>query len=211
MATVWAHRVGAWTRNPATGWSHTLQMNGLGDLTRAMDRAGLKGVVTQLGIVAHGDQPGQVILNRQLTAATIDVFRFELNGLRSYLTRNGILTFYSCIAGKGEAGSRLLVALSNQLPGRTVVGFELFGLIGPPGIPNAPGNVIATETSLAQLAMDQRAQHGRLHPWCPFAKRARDGQVVHLPILEQAGRPNRTCANPQCRGHSQPSHSCSGW
>src|SRR5205085_7171855 len=140
-------RVGAWERRPETGWSHTLQMTGLTGLVESMDKAGLRGVVTQLGIVAHGDQPGVVQLDRVLMAATSSGFESEFNRLRWYLTRDAMLTFYSCIAGQGERGSRLLIEISRLLPGRTVVGFEVFGLIGPPGLTNSPGAMIGTDTS----------------------------------------------------------------
>jgi hypothetical protein len=68
----------------------------------------------------------------------------------------------------------------------------------------------ATEASDAQMAMSCAAQHGRLTPWCPFAKRARDGKIVHYPVLEQSGHQNNTCANPRCPGHEKPQHFCSG-
>lgn len=211
MATVWAHRVGAWEQKPETGWSHTFPVQGLSQLMDLVERASLRGVVTHLGIVAHGDQPGVVQLDRLLTSATTADFRAEFQRLRWYLTRDAMLTFYSCIAGQGERGSQLLIEISRQLPGRTIVGFEVFGLIGPSGLKNAPGHMIGTDTAVLQFAMDRRSQLGRLDPWCPFAKRARDARIVHLPMLEQKNRYNKTCAYPGCPGHKEPRHSCSGW
>jgi hypothetical protein len=212
MAMVWAFRVGAWTSDPSTGWSHTIgPFHALSDLMKSLDRARLRGMVRRLAIVAHGDHPGVIVLDHRLTPATISHFATELNRLRWYLTPNAMLAFYSCIAGMGEEGSRLLIALSRHLPGRTIVGFELYGLIGPGGLPNAPGNMTATEAAEQQMAMLSSARHGRLSPWCPFAKHARDGQIVHLPILEQDRRPNRTCANPACPGHAMGGQSCTGW
>lgn len=211
MATVWAFRVGAWSKLPSSGWSHTIEMKGLPDLVTSMQKETLSGRVSHLAIVAHGDQPGQVILDKTLSAGNVNAFSASWSRLGAYITRDGMLTFYSCIAGKGNEGTQLLTAISERLPGRTIVGFELYGLIGPPGIRNAPGNMTATEASDAQMAMKSSAQHGRLTPWCPFAKRARGGQIVHYPVLEQAGRPNNTCANPRCPGHEKPQHFCSGW
>jgi hypothetical protein len=211
MATVWAYRVGAWSTNPATGWSHTIQMKGFADLVATLSKENLGKRVSHLAIVAHGDQPGQIVLDKPLTAATLDSFDASLARLGAYLTPDGMLSFYSCIAGKGPEGSALLVALSSKLRGRTIVGFELFGLIGPPGLKNAPGNMVATEASNAQMAMNPSSQHGKLSPWCPFAKRALNGQIVHYPLLEQASRPDNSCANPQCPGHKEPSHFCKGW
>lgn len=211
MATVWAYRVGAWSKMPSSGWSHTIQMKGLSDLVASLQKENLGRRVSHLAIVAHGDQPGQITLDKPLTVATLGAFDASLARLGAYLTADGMLSFYSCIAGKGPEGSELLVALSNKLRGRTIVGFELFGLIGPAGIPNAPGNMTATEASNAQMAMSSSSQHGRLSPWCPFAKRALSGRIVHYPVLEQASRPNTACANPSCPGHKEPQHFCQGW
>lgn len=186
-------------------------MSGLTDLLDSMERAKLQAAVTHLAIVAHGDSPGTVEFERPLTSGSIPQFTAEFERLKQFLTRDAWLTFYSCIAGKDEPGSRLLAAVSRRLPGRTIVGFELFGLIGPPGALNTPGTMTAIETPIPQLATNPRAQHGNLNPWCPFAKRARDGIVVHLPLLEQNGRFGKRCANPSCPGHASPSHSCNGW
>lgn len=186
-------------------------MSGLTDLVDAMDRLRLRGAVTHLAIVAHGDSPGTVELEHPLTAGSIPHFGAAFDRLNGLLTRDAWVTFYSCIAGKDEPGSRLLSGISRRLAGRTIVGFELFGLIGPPGALNAPGTMTAIETPIMQLATNPRAQHGNLNPWCPFAKRARDGKIVHLPLLEQNGRLGKRCANPACPGHALPSQSCNGW
>ncbi|MES1165976.1 MAG: DUF4347 domain-containing protein [Verrucomicrobiota bacterium] len=211
MATVWAYRVGAWQQKGETGWSNTMQMRGLSDLADSMERAKLRGMVSHLAIVAHGDQPGVVQLDRILMSSNVSSFLADFANLKPYLTGDGMLTFYSCIAGKDQPGSRLLTEVSRILPGCTVVGFEVFGLIGPSGLSNAPGSMIGTDTPLLQLAMKPRSQLGRLDPWCRFAKRARDGKVIHLPVLEQNGRFNKKCANPSCPGHADPGHSCKGW
>lgn len=61
MATVWAHRVGAWSKSPASGWSHTIAMRGLTDLVTSLSNAKLNRRITHLAIVAHGDAPGTVV------------------------------------------------------------------------------------------------------------------------------------------------------
>ncbi len=188
-----------------------MSMAGLSDLCDQLEKAKLNGAVSHLAIVAHGDSPGTVELDHVMTAATTPHFGTDLIRLTRYLTMNAWVTFYSCIAGKDELGTRLLIELSRQWPGRTIVGFEMFGLIGPAGGLNTPGTMTAVETPLLQLAMKPGAQHGNLNPWCPFAKRARDGRIVHLPMLEQNGRTNKRCANPSCPGHTSPAHSCNGW
>src|SRR4051812_34643945 len=153
MATVWAYRVGVWANNSGAGWSNTVSMVGLSDLCDQLEKAKLTGAVSHLAIVAHGDSPGTVELDRVLTAATIPYLAAGLARLKTYLTTNAWLTFYSCGAGKAGLGTRLLVELPSQLPGRTIVGFKLFGLIGPPGSLNTPGAMTAVDTSLLQLAM----------------------------------------------------------
>ena len=188
-----------------------MQMGGLLDLADSLERARLRGAVNQLAIVAHGDQPGVVQLDRLLMGSNVSSLAADFAKLKPYLTADGMLTFYSCIAGKDELGSRLLIEVSRLLPGCTIVGFEIFGVIGPAGLKNDPGSMKGTGMALEQLAVDPRAQLGRLDPWCKFAKRAKNGKIVHLPVLEQNGRFNKRCANPACPGHSDPSHSCPGW
>ena len=188
-----------------------MSMSGLSGLSDQMEKAKLAGAVSHLAVVAHGDAPGLVELDHPMTAGSMPHFAADLAKLKTHLTPDAWVTFYSCIAGKDEPGSRLLIELSRQLAGRTIVGFELFGFIGPPGALNTPGTMTAVETPIAQLAMNPKAQHGNLNPWCPFAKRARNAAIVHYPILEQNGRRGMRCANPGCPGHASPSHSCPGW
>jgi len=188
-----------------------MQIKGLSDLADQMEGAKLRGAVTHLAIVAHGDDPGTIQLDSALMPGTIPQFMGDLSRLANYLTQTAWVTFYSCIAGKDAKGTRLLTELSRVLRGRTIVGFELFGLIGPAGSLNKPGKMTAVDTPVPQFALDPKAQHGDLNPWCPYAKRARDGKIVHLPMLEQNGRLGKRCANPTCPGHASPAHSCSGW
>jgi len=186
-------------------------MNGLASLVDYLERSHLRGGVNQLALVAHGDEAGVVQLDRNLTARNSSEFEADFGKLKDYLTFDAWVTFYSCIAGKEQRGTDLLVSVSRLLAGRTIVGFEMFGLIGPAGSLNSPGTMKATESSLPQIAIMASSQHGLLNPWCPWAKRARDGKLLHIPALEQNGRFNKTCANPGCSGHSSPYHSCPGW
>lgn len=218
-ATVWASHsaVGtAWKNRPKTsGWSHLLEhVHGLEDICQALDKEGLRGRVGHLAIVSHGDDWGQVKLDPVLTVGTVTspFYRNAFNELSNYLLPDGMLTFCACVAGKNEPGSRLLVAISNLLRGRTIVGFEVFGVVniafGGPGN-DSPGIVRGTMSISGDGLPD--AEIGALHPWCRFAKRARNGRVVHMPMLEQRNRSDMTCANPSCPGHRHPSHACPGW
>jgi hypothetical protein len=212
MATVWATMVGYWTKDPSTGWSHTFAIkNGLHDLAAQMAGAKLAGGVTRVGIVAHGDQAGVVRLDRQLTTTTVGTFAPDFMALTPFLTPDAMLIFYSCIAGEGQEGSRLLTAISGFLPGRTIVGFEMYGFIGPAGLANAPGNMDATSTGMVQLAVKEAGKYGKLGPWAKFAKWAKNGRIIRIPYLEQSRRPKKTCANPSCPGHSDAGHACPGY
>src|SRR5687768_15247288 len=117
MATVWAPfsapRIGEWQdRAYSSGWSHTIRFSSLRNLLdRMSERGGLRGRVRRLGIVAHGDIDGVVQLDRLLTAGTVSRFASEFNDLRLYLTSDAQLIFYSCIAGGGADGVRLLNAV----------------------------------------------------------------------------------------------------
>jgi hypothetical protein len=209
MATVWATKVGSWTKDPSTGWSHTFAIkNGLLELAAQMDTAGLNGTVTRVGIVAHGNQPGVVQLDRELRYNTVASFALDFQALIPFLTVDAMLIFYSCIAGKDTPGTQLLSGISGFLPGRTIVGFEMYGLIGPAGLPNAPGNMDAVSSEIMQLAVKEGGRYGKLGPWSMFAKWARNRSLVRMPYLEQSRRPNKTCANPKCPGHSKGNHAC---
>lgn len=206
--TVWAARVGNWVKGPS--WEYLVPFSSLSNLDSQLENKGLRGRVTQLGIVAHGDQPGLVALDRDLTVKTLPEFYLEISTLAQYLAPDAWVTFYSCVAGMGKEGSDFLINISKHLRGRTIVGFELYGFIG--GM-NEAGKMKASETPYAGVAVDPKkdATHGYLNPWCRFAKRAKDGRIVHLPELEQNNRRNFTCANPSCPGHGAPSHSCVKW
>jgi len=208
-ATVWAFRTGSWSRAP--GWGYVIGFYSLADLIGKLEAQHLRGKVSQLGIVAHGDLAGRIELDRDLTVESLPQFYADLGMLTQYLVPDAWVTFYSCIAGKAKEGSELLTSISKHLRGRTIVGFELYGFIGIGT--NAAGMVKASETQYASVAVDpkQHATQGYLSPWCPYAKRAWDGQIVHLPLLEQNNRAGFACANPSCPGHSSVGHSCPGW
>ena len=204
MATVWAAQVGAWLDQAyETGWSHTITFRSLGDLNTKMEQRKLQGKVSKLGIVAHGDKPGQVVLDRVMTASNLKSFDTELERIRWFLKRDAQVTFYSCIAGKADEGSRFLMALSKMLPGRTIVAFTLYGETdGALGIPGDPGKVRQRESSLVAAPPNAPL----LTPEHPATKWAKDGSLIRNAPLER-GAQNR-CAKPRCPGHSSPLHRC---
>jgi hypothetical protein len=187
------------------GFRFVFSFEHLRDLIATIVREKLR--VAHLGIVAHGDADGQVQLGPDLTPESIAQYSGELADLRCILLPEAYLTFYACIAGRGERGSALLVKLSTELWGRTIVGFELFGYLGP--YLSTPGVVQATAYSAGKP--DPRDKLGNLDPWGRWAKRARNGKIIHIPELEQKERPGMRCANPNCGGHAKLGDSCKGW
>ena len=238
MATVWAAhtapRIGRWqTHAYSTGWSHTIHFSSLRDLLLQMSSGrGLQdanavrpratmnwprqdrrpiGWVSRLGIVAHGDQAGVVQLGRDLTPDSLPAFDRELTELGEYLTPDGMVVFFSCIAGSGSEGSRLLTGLSERLPGRTIVGFTVMGETQASEnlsamSPQSPGWVREAPHGAES---GRPGAEGMLDPWSVYAKWAKNGRITRSPpATRQEG--NR-CANPQCPGHRSPLDHCRGW
>lgn len=217
MATVWAPfrtaGVGQWTdRAYESGWSHTVQFSSLRDLLNSMaSRGGLRGAVTRLGVVAHGDRQGLIQLDRDITVTSLKEVARELNELRLYLARDGMMEFYSCNAAAGAEGSQLLCGLSNHLPGRTVVGFTVFGETDAGDAlsamaPQTPGRVREAPHGKGS---GRPGRDGILTPWHATAKWARDGRIVRAAPIER--EPDNRCANPACPGHSSALHHCQNW
>jgi hypothetical protein len=199
-----------WRNTPTSGWSHLfLHVHGFREICSRMRAEGLRNGVSHLAIVAHGNDDGQVLLDRPLTPETIGQFVEEFVELRDYLREDGMLTFYACKSGAHERGSRLLAQISSYLPSRTIVGFEVFGLVNVAGAgeSDSPGKVWGSEMS----QFIPGSVYPRIDPWCPLAKRARDGKIVHVPAREQDRRPGRRCANPACPGHAKSTDSCPGF
>ena len=214
MATVWAPhsspRTGNWVdRAYDSGWSATIGFATLDDLSAKMGERGLAGTVTQLGIVAHGDSPGVVQLDRELRATSIQQFASGFDALDRMLTRQAKLIFFSCIAGREALGSALLMALSMRLRGRTIIGFEVSGWIA--NLPSNPGQVLEYLGGWPGPNPPPPNPAVIMTPWGRFAKWALDGRIIRYPVLEQSGRPNKKCANPACPGHSNALHQCSRW
>jgi hypothetical protein len=209
MATVWAYRIGAWSDAPSTGWSHTMYFRDgrLSTLIEELGDEGLRGRVSRLAIVAHGDSGGVVQLAPRLTISSMTTFRTDFRRLRAYLTPNAMLCFFSCIAGAGDEGSELLKAVSLQFPGCTIAGFVIYGCYSNPfGSLSAPGNMFASSTSRCTLLANST-----MSPWDEHCKWAYQGEVVRWPVAEQGLRTNFTCGNPNCGGHRSPHHRCEGW
>ena len=69
-----------------------MEMRSLTDLADFLERARLRGVVTQLAIVAHGDQPEVVQLDRPLMGSNVPSFAADFAKIKPYLTADAMLT-----------------------------------------------------------------------------------------------------------------------
>jgi hypothetical protein len=196
--TVWAtfyNFSGQCHPNPASGWSHLL--TGLQDfdaLVSGLEAAGLRDKkAAHLALVGHNDagRDGVVTFDkggelhpktgRKLARITpVDSFK----RLEPYLHPDAWLSLYICISGAGERGDALLKAISALLPGRTIVGFAVFVVVGL--FPNNnPGN--AGGTAYGEDGREE-PEYTPLTPWGRAAKRARDGKIVHVPWKERKGQ-----------------------
>jgi hypothetical protein len=212
MATVWAAhiapRIGQWQQQAyETGWSHTFRFSSLTHLVNQMSYCrGLRerhptaplrtmrpprpdsheyGQVTRLGIVAHGDREGVVELDRHLTADSMPSFATELEELSTYLTPDAKVIFYSCIAGAGIDGDRLLNTLSVRLRGQTIIGFTVFGETDASEAlsaiaPQSPGRVREAPHG---RGTGRSGREGLLGPWSIYAKWSLNGAIVRRPII----------------------------
>lgn len=179
LVTVWAPRndpgLGSWTANPDSGWGHLVYFDDFADLLAKLQPDRVGGEIDILGIVAHG-LPGSVNLGGELSNENIGAWEAHLDALRRRLAPEACLTFYSCVAGRGTPGTKLLCALSKQLPGRWVTGFTVWGVAGT--IAGAPGVMSYSLDSLGRQPV------GRLDPSIPHTKIARNGSIVRWPADE---------------------------
>lgn len=209
MATVWAAAIGAWSSDDTTGWSHTVHFadKRLSTLMDQMNDRNLRGRVSRLAIVAHGDVGGRVELDPILTPGSLTRFRGDFQRLRYYLNRNAMVSFASCIAGSGDRGTRLLTGVSRLLPGRTIVASVVWGCFSNAfGSRSAPGNL-----QVSRVPDCRQADSARMSPWVAHSKWAFGGEIVRWPQSEQGLREGFTCGNPDCPTHRVPGQRCTNW
>jgi hypothetical protein len=190
MATVWAARIGDWKNAPTTGWSHFFKFHNVSELFQPMDvtEPPLTGAVTKLALVAHGDLPGIVKLGPDLTPDTTKDFKSIFDKLNKFLAPHGRLIFYSCIAGAGDNGTRLLIDLSGSyFPNRHVIGFEVFGRIAPEGYPNQVGVMEASESPERKFtdSVETGPHNTFLNEYAWQAKWAFQGRIIKKSKFDQ--------------------------
>jgi hypothetical protein len=209
-ATVWAgffNFEATFQANPSSGWSHLLtNLHNLNELMAGLSEAKLHGRVKHLALVAHNESGRAGVVTYGPPIAWSDSAAIAIFGrLEIYLRHDGMLSLYSCISGGGREGDELLKKASDHLPGRTVVAFCAYVHVSKVGN-NDPGNVCG------QVFRDGPCDKALepLTPWGWAAKRARNGQIVHVPALEKKS-PRYLCANPKCPGHLKAEDDCPNW
>ncbi|MEO9052218.1 MAG: hypothetical protein ABI280_10505 [Ginsengibacter sp.] len=211
---VWVYRSDrfAFTGGGYNGWDITY---GFTTLQGLVDRLASSGhalrKISKLGICAHGDtsgsvqisltlsrpgiSPGDVRVENGLTADNVDYpdIILRLSQLENFLNASAQVIFFSCIAGQGANGTRLLSRLSRLWQNRTIIGFTTYGYIDTTfGAANAPGNVYDTEQlgdSLARSAADQYRRGiihlSRMDENNNTAKWVRNNNVIRIPGIDE--------------------------
>jgi hypothetical protein len=211
MTTVWAFREGKFVRKPSSGWSHSIEFGkddpppaqgfrdyGTSDLIEQLEKAGLRGSVERLDIVAHG-KPGLVFMSGSGRRWAVPQ---HFRDLSPYLKSGAMLVFASCTVGEWTYGDMFLIEVSNNLPHRVIVGYDIYGWFSSV-CPSEPGQIRASKDQ-----GDPGPSAPLLTPWGEHAKWAYQGKIVRFPAAEQKGYRNKHCANPKCRGHASESDRC---
>jgi Domain of unknown function (DUF4347) len=212
MATVWAPYVGSFNRDPSSGWSDTVYFKSLNDLCLQLTKNKLGGQVTKLAIIAHGNESGLVQLDRALRPGTLSSFSEDLGKLGEFLQPDAMLMFMSCLAGAGDEGTDLLIGISSILKSRYIIGFLTIGIL--PSWTGRPGQILEGDEGgvLGAGAFKDSGKmiNGRkpLTEQSIFAKWARNGELVRLPVDEQIKRKGYRCAWKACPGHQSPMDRC---
>jgi hypothetical protein len=243
----WSNFLGAYKKNPSSGWSHLIcHLHSIEELIAGLEEAGLQKKIAHLALVGHNEAPwlglraeGTVTFDPSIPGSEPVPQRglrpsylppqptpaktFEK--LEPYLLPDAMLSLYVCKSAAGTEGDRLLKDVSLLLPGRTIVGFTVFVVVGgDSGSFDSPGNAAGT-TFCEDGKSDPELQP--LTPWGKAAKRARDGEIIHVPWMEKKGTMRRVllangthadiegppyrCANDCCLGHDSKDHDCEGW
>ena len=105
-------------------------ISSMDDIVSALKAFGSK--ASTLGILAHGDQGGNVELgNEVLDVWSLDSFRSKFDDINAGLRDDATLYIYGCLSGAGRNGSVMLKEISKMLPRKRVVGFNVLVLVKP--------------------------------------------------------------------------------
>jgi hypothetical protein len=249
-ATVWAtwfNFLGAFKENPSSGWSHLVShLHSIDELVKQLETLRLRNSVRHLALVGHnesnwvgvrpdgsvtfsapihGGDPRPKMGLRESYVPPQPTPPEAFAELAPYLLPDAWVSLYTCISAAGAEGDRLLKALSVVLPGRTIVGFTSYVVVGSSGGFADPGN--ASGTTFGEDGKSDPVL-SPLTPWGKAAKRAENGMIVHIPFMEKhgiirrvtradgthenvEGPPYRCAAGECCPGHSSKEHDCDGY
>jgi len=217
MAGVWASAIGG-NFKPAYGYAHCYNIWEFKYLLEKMDEDRLYGKVDKIGILAHGDKPGRIQFEngrRVLTVESLQQFTGELKKLRFFLTPNGKLIFWSCIAAAGDKGEKLLAVISRILHGRSIIGFTvvagagvLSGLAGAP----SPAGYLKDLANIPSRDLEFQKKAPRLTIWSPTAVWAQDNSIIRpaksTVLSAQYKDLKSRCGSIWCQGHKKKGQRC---
>lgn len=208
------------------GWDFGIRFTGLSDLVSNLDKGmsmpasycgnywydcqvpfkseKSSGVLERLAINSHGIE-GELQINGTstpgITADNVSTYGADLKAIGDYLVVGGSVFLMGCLAGRGKAGTELLVALSRIWGGCRVIGFSTIGYRSSGGMKAtgdscfAPGMRDTDETSSwSESQMDKRFKSMWYDmtklPWAsstsPHAKIAKNGAITKWPDGEAA-------------------------
>jgi hypothetical protein len=212
MTGVWASYIGG-NFKPANNYTHCYNFWKFNSLIEKMGEEGLYGKVGEIGILAHGDKPGLVQFEggmRVLTVESLQLFKEDIEKLRFFLTPNGKLIFWSCIAGAGDPGEKLLAAISKLLHGRTIIGFTVVagaGVVdGFAGAPSPAGH-LKDLANIPSRDLEFQKYAPRLTIHSSTAVWAQDDLIIKPDSLTvtsaQRKDPKNRCGSIWCQGHKE--------
>ncbi len=185
LPSVWASHRTKWAPNPDLQWEIAVGFSKFVDLPRILQEVDVeRGTARRIAIHAHGDAPGRVQMEAELSPQTAEAppFRSALGEVGSFLREEGCLIFFSCISGRGQQGSNLLTAISNVVKDRYIIGFSVFLM----PIRHIAGDVVLLEEGGGSMHVPSRwvaenRDSPRIHKGSKFAKWALNGRIVRKP------------------------------
>lgn len=188
---VWAPRWGKWKKG--NGYDYIIPFRSLESLVDELKSNGLQGKVNRLAIMTHGDvrgsDSGGIVQMEsdndasasELKSSTLPKYQPYFKKLRLYLTNPGILGFFGCGCARGQEGDAFLRAISELLPGRTIVGFtHILIKTGEAGYSQQIAGQLKSTGTPSQLFLEKEAAYKetlRLTIHDDKAKWAKNGAV----------------------------------
>lgn len=217
MPGLWVSAVGGnWV--PGNGYEHVMPIFGLTDFIASLyhqDKFGV-GSLDRIAILAHGDKPGQILFEgKHAVVDSVSYGKYEsyFKKMGLFLKPGGRLIFYSCIAGAGKKGDRILTRISRSMPGRFIVGFGVIIGLGAADFaaPTEAGRV-KNLGGIPSRSLEFQSKQPYANEWIADSKWAWNGMIVRPPNIEvvaiQCKDKELRCGSIFCAGHSKMGHRC---